>query len=130
VIKLAIPFVCVPIVAVAMMPLPIAAAVRICKASVSSGPQAAASVAAGQKLALSVWAQVAKVMGGDSHTSWRLAVDKTLTCAPAADKGVLCEARGRPCVIEQAAPKEWAPGKPNTPEPKVVPVPPTKAINI
>ena len=42
------------------------AAVRVCKAEMSSGPHLAVSVAEGQKLAITAWMQVAKVAGGDS----------------------------------------------------------------
>jgi hypothetical protein len=137
--KVVVMLVCLPATATAMTPTPGEAAVRTCMAIASSGPQAAPTVAAGQKLALSAWAQVAKVMGGDSHTSWRLALTKTLTCAPAAvGTGVVCEARARPCVIDQVpGPGErYLPETPTrkAPEPKVIPVPPNpapkKPINI
>ncbi|MEQ1616602.1 MAG: hypothetical protein ABL904_27940 [Hyphomicrobiaceae bacterium] len=101
------------------------AAVRVCKAEMSSGPHLAASVAEGQKRAIAAWTQVAKVVGGDSHTSWRIANSKTLSCTPTEGTKVICIARARPCVIEQVAP-----GKAPAPEPKVIQVPPAKAIKI
>ena len=106
------------------------AAVRTCKAEMSSGAHLARSIAEGQKLAIAAWMQVAKVVGGDSHTSWRIAVSKTLTCTPTEGTKVICEARGRPCVIDQVAPKAWGPGMAPPPEPKVIQVPPAKVIKI
>ena len=106
------------------------AAVRVCKAEMSSGPHLATTVGQGQKMAIDAWMQVAKVVGGDSHTSWRLAISKSLSCQPTEGTKVICIARARPCVIEQVAPKDMAPIKPNQPEPKVITVPKTKAIGI
>lgn len=106
------------------------AAVRTCKAEMSSGPHLARSVAEGQKLAITAWMQVAKVVGGESHTSWRIAVSKTLSCTPTEGSKVICIARARPCVIDQVAPKAWGPGNAPMPEPKVIQVPPAKVIKI
>ena len=106
------------------------AAVRVCKAEVSSGPHLATGIAEGHKLAIAAWMQNAKVVGGDSHTSWRLANSKSLTCTPTEGSKVICVARGRPCVIEHVAPKEGVPIIPGPPEPKAIPVPKAKVIKI
>jgi len=108
---------------------PANAAVRFCLEQVSSGPQVAATVAQGQRLAIDAWVRAAH-RAGDEYVSWRLALTKSLTCTPAIDKGVVCEARGTPCTIKQAPPTDAAPIKPKPPEPKVITVPPARAIKV
>ena len=107
--------------------MPADAAVRICLESVSSGPQAAATVAQGQRQAIDAWVKAAR-KASDEYVSWRLALTKSLTCAPAADKGVVCEARGIPCTIMQAPPNDRPPIAPKPPEPNVITVPPARSI--
>lgn len=117
----------VVIVTLAAGAMPADAAVRICLESVSSGPHAAATVAQGQRLAIDAWVKAAR-KAGDEYVSWRLALTKSLTCTPAADKGVVCEARGIPCTIMQAPPSDRPAIKPTPPEPKIITVPPAKSI--
>ena len=116
------------------------AAVRVCQPAVTSGPQAAATVGAGQRLAIQAWMASARAIGGDNLTSWRLAVNKSVSCKPGADNKIICTAVAEPCSISQvpmpapgaspARPK-GSPAAP--PEPKVIPVPqsgPGKPVNI
>jgi hypothetical protein len=107
------------------------AAVRNCTTLVTSGPQAAVMLATGQQLAISAWAKAAGISGGERRMSWRLAANRSLNCAPAPDKGFICEAKGVPCMIEQAPSKDLVPVRPSPKiEPKVIPVPPAKVIKI
>lgn len=108
---------------------PANAAVRFCLEQVSSGPQVAATVAQGQRLAIDAWVKAAR-KAGDEYVSWRLALTKSLTCTPATDRGVVCEARGIPCTIMQAPPKNGPAIKPKPPEPKIITVPPARAIKV
>jgi hypothetical protein len=102
------------------------AAVRRCGQSVTSGPQQASSVALGQKRAIAAWAKAAGIANGERFTNWRLAFTKSLSCRPATSSGVICEARGAPCVIEQV-PSNALPPALKVPEPKVIPVLPRPA---
>jgi hypothetical protein len=101
--------------------------VRVCGAQVSSGALPATSVGEGHKRAIAAWMKVTRAGPGERFTSWRLAINKSIGCRPAPDTGLICEARASPCVIEQA-PAQALPPNPRAPEPKVIPVPPAKAI--
>jgi hypothetical protein len=76
------------------------AAVRICAAPVSSGPQRAANEKDGQRLALEAWQKAATAIG-PGYTAWRLALAKDLRCLKGRDAQIVCEAVGRPCTIQQ-----------------------------
>jgi hypothetical protein len=105
---------------------PAAAAVRSCYPSVDSGPHPARTLSEGQKLALSTWAAKAGVAAGNRQVTWRLAINKSLSCAPGDGNQIVCTAVGMPCVIEQVptpGTEPILPGKPPSPGPKVIPVP-------
>lgn len=107
---------------------PANAAVRRCVDRVTSGPQAAATMMQGRKLAIEAWSRAAATLGGE-HGDWRNAGTRSLVCGPGPSSGVVCEARASPCAVE--APRKPVPGvKPKVPEPKVITVPPAagKAI--
>lgn len=80
---------------------PAEAAVRICKAPVSSGPVVGATEQEARKKALDSWKAKA-LQHGEPYVSWRLATGKLFTCLPRTEGGFECLARGAPCTIEQA----------------------------
>lgn len=80
---------------------PAAAAVRLCKAPVSSGLVTGASEREARKAALDAWRAKALV-DGEPYASWRIAADKLLACEPRKSGGYECLARATPCTIEQA----------------------------
>jgi hypothetical protein len=86
--------------------------VRACLAPVKSGPQAGADEKEAQRLALDAWAKRAVETGGAKFTAWRLAVARDIQCLRGVDGRFVCEAVGRPCTIEQVAPRDLAPMKP------------------
>ena len=114
-----------------VLAMPSDAAVRTCKPAVNSGPHVAKSVAEGQKLAIAAWTEAAGVSGA-RFSAWRAAVTKSLTCTPFTEHQVVCVAIASPCAIEQVAPRNFVPGLPSTPQPRVIPVQPpgAKPLNI
>ncbi len=80
-----------------------AAAVRVCKAPVSSGLATDVSEPGSRRKALSAWVANAKSAGAQ-NPSWRLASNKILKCARIATGQFDCIARAEPCSISQAAP--------------------------
>lgn len=76
------------------------AAVRKCGAAITSDVAHAATELEAKKKALGQWRRAA-LKRGEGLDSWRLAVNKTLKCLPAA-AGFDCVAHGSPCVIDQA----------------------------
>lgn len=80
---------------------PAAAAVRLCKEPVSSGPVAGTTETAARAAALAIWKAKA-LAHGEPYASWRLAAGKLLECLPRKEGGYECLARGAPCTIEQA----------------------------
>lgn len=104
------------------------ATVRRCVDRVTSGPQQAASMMQGRKLAVEAWIKAAAALG-TGYGDWRNAGTRSLVCRPSPSSGVVCEARAHPCAVE--APGKQVPSvKPVVPEPKVITVPPAvgKAI--
>ncbi len=81
------------------------AAVRVCKEPVSSAVVFSKSEKAGKRRALDDWKTKAGFFG-ERYTSWRLAANKRLTCAPVKEQGYLCFAHGSPCTIKQVPPLE------------------------
>ncbi len=77
------------------------AAVRICEATVSSGPVIGATEQEARKKALDAW-RFKALQHGEPYASWRLATGKLFTCLPRKEGGFECLARGAPCTIEQA----------------------------
>lgn len=78
------------------------AAVSLCEAPVSGGPQRGASEAAAKTAALAAWVREASRLYGARYTSWRLAQHKTLACeGSGSGASHVCEACARPCTIEQ-----------------------------
>ncbi len=80
---------------------PAEAAVRLCKAPVSSGPVIGETEQEARKNALDSW-KFKALQHGEPYASWRLAADKLFTCLPRKEGGFECLARGAPCTIEQA----------------------------
>ena len=111
--------------------VPSQAAVRTCKSAVNSGPHVAKSVAEGQTRAIAAWTAAAGVSGA-RFSAWRVAISKSLTCTPFTEHQVVCVAIASPCAIEQVAPRNFVPGLPSTPQPRVIPVQPpgAKPLNI
>ncbi len=90
-------------VSMAAGPMPGHAAVRVCKGPVTSAVFTDESEKAGKTRALADWkAKVALL--GERYTSWRLAIDKRLTCTLVENKFHACVAHGRPCTIKQVPP--------------------------
>lgn len=75
------------------------AAVRKCSAAITSDIAAASTENEAKKKALEQW-RTAALKRGEGFDSWRLAVNKTLKCFPAAS-GFECIAHGAPCIIDQ-----------------------------
>ncbi|MCB1483812.1 MAG: hypothetical protein KDJ17_02860 [Hyphomicrobiaceae bacterium] len=88
------------VLAAVLIPVPQAsAAVRVCRAMVSSEIVEAESERAAKSEAISQWrTRAAKY--GKGYDSWRLAAQKALKCF-AKDEKVACVALGHPCVIQQ-----------------------------
>lgn len=76
------------------------AAVRSCTGPLSSGPQSAGTETDGQRLALEAWVKQAAAIG-PGFTGWRLAMAKSLRCLKGTTGQFVCEARARPCTIQQ-----------------------------
>lgn len=96
------------LVALAMalhLPGEAAAAVRVCKAPVSSAIFTGKDESATKKQALDDWKAKAKTYG-ENYTNWRLAGNRLITCLPAKAGGFECVAHGSPCVIENVPPAE------------------------
>jgi hypothetical protein len=77
------------------------AAVRLCEASVSSGPVTGTDEQTARAAALALWKSKA-LEHGEPYSSWRIAADKLLKCLPRDGGGYECLATARPCTIEQA----------------------------
>lgn len=107
---------------------PAHATVRRCIDRVTSGPQAAASMMQGRKLAIEAWSKAAAVLGA-GYGDWRNAGTRSLVCGPAVIAGVVCEARAYPCAVE-ASGRQGPPAKQKMPEPKVITVPAPAARSI
>lgn len=97
------------------------AAVRRCTGAVSGGAQTGTVLTQAQRRAIEAWSKKVTGADGERYAGWRIAVNKSLTCGPAATTGIACEARATPCTIEQAPAKALPP---RPPEPKVIPVVP------
>ena len=93
---------------------PASAAVRRCTPALTGGPQDAAAEVEAKQKALASWSVKASVYG-TAFTSWRLAINRTLSCSKG-PAGFTCEARGAPCALQQV------PGPP--PGETTVPIPP------
>jgi hypothetical protein len=109
------------------------AAVRVCLEAVTSGQKIEASEEAARKTALDAWVKAVEI-NGPQFSSWRLALERELTCKPAADARFECEARARPCTIQQQPPKDLPliPRKDPLAPPKDAPAPakpPPKGVN-
>jgi len=77
------------------------AAVRLCKAEVSSGVVRAGTEPEAKKRALEFWRSKA-MQFGEPFAGWRIAAEKLLTCLPVKEGGFECIARALPCTIDQA----------------------------
>lgn len=93
--------VCCLMMLFAVLPGSSHAAVRLCEASVSSGPVTGTDERAARAAALALWKSKA-LEHGEPYGSWRIAADKLLKCLPRDGGGYECLASARPCTIEQA----------------------------
>ncbi|KUO59923.1 MAG: hypothetical protein APF80_00230 [Alphaproteobacteria bacterium BRH_c36] len=80
------------------------AAVRICKAHVTSKLTSADSERDAKRAAIMDWTEKAKA-AGLAHPSWRIAGYKVVKCVSRAGR-FECVARAAPCTIKQKAP-QW-----------------------
>lgn len=74
------------------------AAVRVCKDAIATSASGGSETVA-KKSALDQW-KAGAAMIGPGYTSWRLAVEKILSCRRTAGETV-CNLRGRPCTLRQ-----------------------------
>lgn len=79
------------------------AAVRLCKAHVTSKVTSATSERAARRMAIRDWTEKAKA-SGIAHPSWRIANFKVVRCVPWAGR-FECVAHAAPCTIKQKMPK-------------------------
>lgn len=121
-------FVATVVLAAMATAAPASATVRRCVDRVTSGPQQAASMMQGRKVAIEAWSKAAAALG-NGYGEWRNAGTRSLVCGPAPISGVVCEARAHPCAVE-AARKQVPSVKSPLPEPRsiTVPAPSGKAI--
>ncbi len=96
-------------VALALGAAPSSAAMKLCRAFVTSDLVGGPTEKVAKKRALESWTAKARAM--EENASWHVAAQKTLTCAQAADKSFQCLARGYPCTIRQAPPRGVPPLK-------------------
>ena len=90
------------------------AAVRVCKAHVTSKLISADSEIEAKREAIKDWTEKAKA-SGLGHPSWRIAGYKVLKCIPRAGR-FECVAHGAPCTIKQKAPPKRKERIPNSTE--------------
>ncbi len=80
---------------------PASAAVRLCEATISTGPVRGPNEGTARAAAIAIWKSKA-LEHGEPYGSWRIAAEKIFECLPRKDGGFECLASGRPCTIEQA----------------------------
>lgn len=99
------------------------AAVRRCELPVTSGPQEAATEAEARRAAMARWL-IAAGRYSPGHASWRLAVRRSIVCAPVDGQRFRCEATATPCIIQQVPEpdlKRVPPAQPGAPLPAPAP---------
>jgi hypothetical protein len=95
-----------------------AAAVRICKSSISGDEMKAPTLAGARAEALKSWQKLAE-LNGETYGAWRLATGRLVTCRKLADGYHYCVAKGSPCLISQTVPPGVGPRPaPRAPTPK------------
>jgi hypothetical protein len=131
------------VIAGAALPIATAqAAVRRCGDVISISADDPTSDTFARQKALSAWIAAAGRLG-PAYTSWRLAIDRTLSCAKGPKGGFQCQAIARPCGISQnpnaePSPPQSAPLPIPSPLPESLPqpapapqrVPTPKGLNI
>ncbi|MBU1210428.1 MAG: hypothetical protein KJ587_04025 [Alphaproteobacteria bacterium] len=90
------------------------AAVRICKAHVTSKLTSADSERDAKRAAIMDWTEKAKAAGFE-HPNWRIAGYKVVKCVPRAGR-FECLAHAAPCTIRQKAPHRRKELKPKSPD--------------
>jgi hypothetical protein len=86
---------------IAAIVAPASAAVRLCEATISTGPVRGPNEDTARAAAIAIWKSKA-LDHGEPYGSWRIAAEKIFECLPRKDGGFECLASARPCTIEQA----------------------------